>query len=490
MPTRVMAYLQDSDDPLTMSIQPPLFETQEERNARLAMEEKAQAISDNIDEELQKVVAAERRGLKPIKILLLGQGESGKSTTLKNFQLMYDPKAFRSERASWRAVIQLNVVRSFHSILDAMARVPTQKSEASTSDAPQSPRSSALQLSVELLAIQARLQPLIQAENTLIRRLTMAGSGEVEATQRPKVHSEHDAERISGEAKQVFKELAINSGIPWKHAFNRLLKSERESFDSEEGIDWDDPDDPGAVIHACAQDMIQLWASPIIQQLLEKQKVRLEELSGFFLDSLERVTAVRYIPTDDDILRARLKTLGVSEHRFKITTNGSIRDWKVYDVGGHRSQRVAWAPYFDDMDAIIFLAPISCFDQVLEEDHKVNRLEDSFKLWTMIVSHPLLKHTNLILFLNKIDILRSKLASGIKLKDFVVSYGDRPNDLDSTTTYLRRKFGGILHEKSPLPRVYYCHFTTVTDTKSTTYILSNLKDMLMRQNLMRINLIS
>lgn len=34
----------------------------------------------------------------------------------------------------------------------------------------------------------------------------------------------------------------------------------------------------------------------------------------------------------------------------------------------------AWAPFFDDMDAIIFLAPISCFDQVLAEDPTVNRL--------------------------------------------------------------------------------------------------------------------
>lgn len=34
----------------------------------------------------------------------------------------------------------------------------------------------------------------------------------------------------------------------------------------------------------------------------------------------------------------------------------------------------AWAPYFDDMNAIIFLAPISCFDQVLQEDPSVNRL--------------------------------------------------------------------------------------------------------------------
>jgi hypothetical protein len=31
-------------------------------------------------------------------------------------------------------------------------------------------------------------------------------------------------------------------------------------------------------------------------------------------------------------------------------------------------------PFFDDMNAIIFLAPISAFDQVLTEDLSVNRL--------------------------------------------------------------------------------------------------------------------
>ncbi|KAF8804482.1 G-alpha-domain-containing protein [Phlegmacium glaucopus] len=476
MPAKVIGrkYNADDDDPL--AIRPPLFETTEERNARLTIEQEAKAISDRIDVDLEKAVLSEKRGPKPIKILLLGQGESGKSTTLKNFQLMYDLKSFREERASWRAVIQLNVVQSFRSILEAIScDQQPDYGEPSTSKSAQTRLSPH---TMELLSIKSRLEPLIQVEQTLIRRLTMAGSGETEAT------------HLRAAPKQVFKEIAINSRTPWKHAFNRLIKTERTSFDSQDGVDWEDPEDPGTILHACSQDMKFIWSCPMVQELLGKQNVRLEESSGFFLDSLDRVTAARYMPSDDDILRARLKTLGVSEHRFKISTSGAIREWKIYDVGGHRSQRAAWAPYFDDMDAIIFLAPISCFDQVLEEDPKVNRLEDSFKLWTMIVSNPLLKHTNLILFLNKIDILRSKLASGLRLRDHVVSYGDRPNDVDSTTSYFRRKFAGILNERSPLPRIFYCHFTTVIDTKSTKYILTNLKDMLMRQNLMKVNLIT
>ena len=111
--------------------------------------------------------------------------------------------------------------------------------------------------------------------------------------------------------------------------------------------------------------------------------------------------------------------------------------------------------------AILFLAPISCFDQVLEEDPNVNRLvrarfqssnviillffyfiahfatfvqqEDSILLWKSIVSNPLLARTNLVLFLNKIDILKSKLASGIQFGHYIVSYGARPNDYDNAS---------------------------------------------------------
>ena len=65
-------------------------------------------------------------------------------------------------------------------------------------------------------------------------------------------------------------------------------------------------------------------------------------------------------------------------------------EWSIYDVGGSRTQRNAWYPYFDDCDAIIFLAPISCFDEKLAEDRRVNRLEDSFLLWKGIVQSKLL----------------------------------------------------------------------------------------------------
>lgn len=49
--------------------------------------------------------------------------------------------------------------------------------------------------------------------------------------------------------------------------------------------------------------------------------------------------------------------------------------WRIYDVGGARSHRFTWAPFFDDVDAVLFLAPVSAFDQTLSEDRDVNRCE-------------------------------------------------------------------------------------------------------------------
>ena len=73
--------------------------------------------------------------------------------------------------------------------------------------------------------------------------------------------------------------------------------------------------------------------------------------------------------------------MGVAEHVFDMSVHGRNVRWHLYDVGGARGQRHTWIPYFDDAyvasaeysrpmlticssTAIIFLAPVSAFDQV------------------------------------------------------------------------------------------------------------------------------
>lgn len=122
--------------------------------------------------------------------------------------------------------------------------------------------------------------------------------------------------------------------------------------------------------------------------------------------------------------------MGVQEYRFLFERGAEAgQEWLMYDVGGTRTLRHAWAPFFDDINAIIFLAPISCFDEKLAEDRRVNRLEDSFLLWKSICQNKLLARTQLVLFLNKCDLLDKKLQAGIQVRHFVPSFGDRSNTL-------------------------------------------------------------
>lgn len=168
------------------------------------------------------------------------------------------------------------------------------------------------------------------------------------------------------------------------------------------------------------------------------------------MDDAKRIATADYEPDDNDVVRARLRTLGVQEHKFVFEQGRTAgREWVMYDVGGTRSsvsimalilhshtndhQRAAWFSYFDDMDAIIFLAPISCFDETLTEDKDVNRLEDSYLLWRTVCSSKLLAKTQIILFLNKCDLLQAKLKRGVMVKDHIPSYGNRSNDAISVT---------------------------------------------------------
>ena len=47
--------------------------------------------------------------------------------------------------------------------------------------------------------------------------------------------------------------------------------------------------------------------------------------------------------------------MGVVEHTFLLSRGGQRGvEWKIYDVGGSRNQRQAWAPYFEDGNVVSY----------------------------------------------------------------------------------------------------------------------------------------
>jgi hypothetical protein len=456
---------------------PPPDETPAQRTAREKREFDAQNISNAIDEDLKRQRSELKKEKGVIKLLLVGQAHSGKSTTLKNFRLKYAPADWERERPSWRAVVQLNLIRNVLAILDAVQR---EMNRDTVNDYPSTPITV---FNDKHQLLRVRLAALRQIEADLQRRLG-AGSEEFRLKSPPSLtHSPLEPTDPAGFSHlNANTERAVRS---WQDALESVALKNHSSFDG-----------ATEALSNCQQDIRALWDDEIVQSVISKHKVFSQDSSGFFIHETDRIATRSYEPTDDDILRARLRTVGVQEHRLSFKRSSESKslkgpldaEWILYDVGGCRTQRAAWIPYFDSIHALIFLAPVSCFDERLEEDPRVNRLQDSLILWDAICTSPLLLRTTFILFLNKCDLLRKKMKTGIKVKDYLTSYGDRPNDAKTFVKYLQAKFKDkLFHQQEPINRNFYSFLTSVVDAKATSATLTSVQDGIFREHLSESN---
>ncbi|KAF7289911.1 hypothetical protein MIND_01366000 [Mycena indigotica] len=429
---------------------PPPPESEQERLARIDAEREAKRISNAIDEQIA-VEREQRRRPSNAKVLLLGQAEAGKSSVLKNLQLYFAPKAFQAEAEAWRPVIHLNLVRSVNFVLGLL--------ELRHNDGGTSPV-----LSGSLRRLSFSLAPLRQVEESLSSRIAGARS----------IEEQSEAERYNP-AKA--SEISVRSGVGW----TAFLRFRRGSVDSGRAASEKSEEmQIRRILSACATDIAALWASEDVQQGLRDRDIILQEQSGFFLDEVQRICQESYTPTPNDILRARVHTVGPEEHVIHMESGTeTMRTWTVYDVGGSTSQRAAWAQFFDDVHVIIFLAPISAFNETLAENHTVNRLADSLKLWRTICSNKLLVNVEFILFLNKVDILTRKIQSGIRFAEHVTSFRDKPNEPKEVIKYLSDAFATINQTYSPRKRKMHRHVTCAIDTKATSIVINDIREVIL-----------
>lgn len=83
-----------------------------------------------------------------------------------------------------------------------------------------------------------------------------------------------------------------------------------------------------------------------------------------FCNDVERLWDKNYVPTDQDLLRSRLRTTGITETVFDL---GQLT-YRMFDVGGQRSERKKWIHCFENVNCLLFLVAISGYDQCLVED--------------------------------------------------------------------------------------------------------------------------
>jgi guanine nucleotide-binding protein G(i) subunit alpha len=92
--------------------------------------------------------------------------------------------------------------------------------------------------------------------------------------------------------------------------------------------------------------------------------VQLNDSAGYFFDAAERLTTPGYVPTDQDLLRARVKSTGITETTFDVRN----LTFRVLDPGGQRSERKKWVHCFEAVDVLLFVIAVSEFPQRLRED--------------------------------------------------------------------------------------------------------------------------
>ncbi|CAE6516815.1 unnamed protein product [Rhizoctonia solani] len=441
----------------------------------------AKKISDTIDQELKAEKAAKaatRRKQRKVLVLvciLEGQSESGKSTLVKQFRLMQSPQAFAIERESWKSIIYLNVVRSILRVVDTVA--PNFNLNNPTDDNSQT-----------FARLRLRLMPLRSVEASIVESLS--SPTEVARTRTPKYSSisSWPNGRSSGrgsprpEVDTEYDDVFVHPESPWQRLLQTCMRTTNAIRTStspsaeHEGVAVN-IDDPAVTLEACAADMKLLWSCPVIHQYLKNAGLFIEDMSGFFLNDIGRIASRGYTPTDDDILRSRVKTIAPTETILPNLEQGL--EWRMYDVGGARRQRAKWAPFFDDMDLLIVLVPVSAFDQYLAEDHAVNRLQDSFEMWIELCKTTALHHIPILLFLNKTDLLEKKLNAGIKLSDYLVSYGERPNEPKRALQYLTKRFIGLRKSsKAPSGTPCYIHQTSVVNRLTTQTVIAHVRDQI------------
>ncbi|KAI0360519.1 G-alpha-domain-containing protein [Trametes cingulata] len=461
---------------------PPPDENELDKAVRLEEEREAKRISDAIDRELESERQALRRERKgEVKLLLLGQSESGKSTMLKNFQIHFAPNALRAESDAWRAVIHLNLVRSVNYILDVLTKPSASPTQTQTGDAsPTVPHftrrlSATPQPNTDLRRFKLALSPLRQVEVILTRHLS--------ADDLPNMSA--DSESVHARATDV----TIRGGHAWRALVRQRQEREGKQHSRySEGLAGE-VENARQIVDACREEIVTMWTSSGVQAALRDEGIVLEDQSGFFLDNAERVTQISYEPTFDDILRARLQTIGVEEHHLIMETGAENgQNWIFYDVGGAKGQRASWVPFFDDVNAIIFLCSTAGFNEVLLEDRSVNRLLDSFNTWKTICASKLLAAVQFILLLNKTDLLDARLKMGVHFSDYVKSFKGE-NTTEQVIDYLKRKFAAIHHHHSPQPRKLHVHTTCAININTTSAVLMHIRDTILINHLAAMQII-
>lgn len=230
-----------------------------------------------------------------------------------------------------------------------------------------------------------------------------------------------------------------------------------------------------------------IWADPVIQETFKNRNVYNIQLKAadsisYFFERLDDIMKDDYVPTQQDYLRVRVPTTGIIKTAFEIDGNS----FEMFDVGGQRSERKKWINCFDNVTAVLFVAAISEFDQMLYEEATHNRMKEALELFETTCNLQYFDRTSMILFLNKRDIFINKIESGVRLSDTFSEFTGDNSSVKETSEFIIEMFNS---RNADMEKDIYTHITTATDTNNVFTVFSAVKDIIIKRGLMRAGLV-
>uniref|UniRef100_A0A3B5KQ38 Guanine nucleotide-binding protein subunit alpha n=1 Tax=Xiphophorus couchianus TaxID=32473 RepID=A0A3B5KQ38_9TELE len=251
-----------------------------------------------------------------------------------------------------------------------------------------------------------------------------------------------------------------------------------------------------------------LWNDPGIQECYTRRReYQLSDSAKYYLSDLARIADSAYLPTQQDILRVRVPTTGIIEYPFDLenvvfrlqeipdycfeyddqTEHGShctVAVKMMVDVGGQRSERRKWIHCFEKVTSIMFLVALSEYDQVLAESNHENRMEESMALFETIIKYEWFSESSIILFLNKMDLLKEKITYS-HLVDYFPEFKGPQQDAEAGQKFILDMFLSLNVNDE---KTIYPHFTCATDTENIQIVFKDVKHYIMHLNLREHNL--
>uniref|UniRef100_G1QFL7 Guanine nucleotide-binding protein G(o) subunit alpha n=1 Tax=Myotis lucifugus TaxID=59463 RepID=G1QFL7_MYOLU len=226
--------------------------------------------------------------------------------------------------------------------------------------------------------------------------------------------------------------------------------------------------------------MVRLWGDSGIQECFNRSReYQLNDSAKYYLDSLDRIGASDYQPTEQDILRTRVKTTGIVETHFTFKNlHFSPRLW-VSDGG--RSRRPAQLLSLKPNSSLSPCLRVSLSLSVLLSPSRLrpqNRMHESLMLFDSICNNKFFIDTSIILFLNKKDLFGEKIKKSPLTICFPEYTG--PNTYEDAAAYIQAQFES--KNRSPNKEIY-CHMTCATDTNNIQVVFDAVTDIIIANNL-------